>query len=162
MPTPWCFISSRPISQIPQCIRQISHNVTFCNRKVHTCAHFCYKMVHCGDMGLMHYEICATLQSQLSAGLFILWGCFIRNYTVLYDLFILRQSGPSGKCTATRIIFWGVCQLLHQTVPQVAPIRHIQKNRIFLWYSLRQVSTHYFFIHSNRGVVKFTSRVLFY
>ena len=27
-------------TNIPQC--------TFCNRNVHTCAHFCYKMVHCG------------------------------------------------------------------------------------------------------------------
>ena len=39
---------NRPISQIPECIRQISHNATFCNRNVHTCAHFCYKMLYCG------------------------------------------------------------------------------------------------------------------
>ena len=30
----------RAISQIPQCIRQISHNAPFCNRNVHTCAYF--------------------------------------------------------------------------------------------------------------------------
>ena len=36
------------ISQIPQCIRQISRNASFCNRDVHTCAHICYQMVHCG------------------------------------------------------------------------------------------------------------------
>ena len=35
---------TRPISQIPQRIRQISHNTPFCNRN---CT-FCYKMVHCG------------------------------------------------------------------------------------------------------------------
>ena len=40
--------SYRPISQILQCIRQMSHNAPFCNRNVHTCAHFCYKVVHCG------------------------------------------------------------------------------------------------------------------
>ena len=39
---------NRPISQIPQCTSPISHNASFCNRNVHTCAHFCYKMVHCG------------------------------------------------------------------------------------------------------------------
>ena len=39
---------NRPISQIPQCIRQISHNAPFCNRNVHICAHFCYKMLHYG------------------------------------------------------------------------------------------------------------------
>ena len=38
----------RPISRIPQCIRQISHNVSFSDRNADTCAHFCYKMVHCG------------------------------------------------------------------------------------------------------------------
>ena len=37
-----------PNSQIPQCTSPISHNAPFCNRNVHTCAHFCYKMVHCG------------------------------------------------------------------------------------------------------------------
>ena len=36
------------ISQIPRCIRQISQTAPFWNRNVHTCAHFCYKMVHCG------------------------------------------------------------------------------------------------------------------
>ena len=45
----WLFnYYNRPISQIPQCIRQIPHNAPYCNRNVHTCAHFCYKMVHCG------------------------------------------------------------------------------------------------------------------
>ena len=39
---------NRPISQIPECTCAISHNATFCNRNVHTCAHFCYKMLHCG------------------------------------------------------------------------------------------------------------------
>ena len=39
---------NRLISQIPQCTSPISHNVPLCNRNVHTCAHFFYKMVHCG------------------------------------------------------------------------------------------------------------------
>ena len=39
---------NRPISQIPQCIHSISHNAPFCNRNVHMCAHFCYKMMHRG------------------------------------------------------------------------------------------------------------------
>ena len=38
-------------SQISQSIRQISHNAPFCDRNVHTCAHFCHKMVHCGIWG---------------------------------------------------------------------------------------------------------------
>ena len=33
---------------IPQCTSPISHNVPFCNRNVLKCAHFYYKLVHCG------------------------------------------------------------------------------------------------------------------
>ena len=40
--------SNRPVSQIPQCICAVSHNAPYCKRNVHMCAHFCYKMVHCG------------------------------------------------------------------------------------------------------------------
>ena len=39
--------SNRPNSQIPQCTCSISHNASFCNRNVHMCAYFGYKMVHC-------------------------------------------------------------------------------------------------------------------
>ena len=67
-----CLFCNRPISHISQCIRHISHNTQFkytiymcpfllqngvvrfgmhnappCSRNVHTCAYFCYKMVHC-------------------------------------------------------------------------------------------------------------------
>ena len=37
-----------PISQISTCTSPISNNAPFCNRNVHICAHFCYKMVQCG------------------------------------------------------------------------------------------------------------------
>ena len=40
--------NNRPIWQIPQCISLVSHSAPFCERNVHTCAHFSYKMVHCG------------------------------------------------------------------------------------------------------------------
>ena len=43
----WCIFKIL-ISQVPQYIRGISHNAPFCNRNVHLCAHFCYRMVHCG------------------------------------------------------------------------------------------------------------------
>ena len=33
---------------IPQCTSPISHNASFWNRNVHMCAHFCYKIMHCG------------------------------------------------------------------------------------------------------------------
>ena len=58
----WDPVAQIPQSHIPQC--------TFCNRNVHMCAHFCYKMVHFvthahllqngafWDMGLVHCGIC--------------------------------------------------------------------------------------------------------
>ena len=36
------------IAQISKCTSPISHNAPFCNRNVHMCAHFCYKIVHYG------------------------------------------------------------------------------------------------------------------
>ena len=38
----------RSVLQIPRCIPRISHDAPLCNRNVHMCAHFYYKMVHCG------------------------------------------------------------------------------------------------------------------
>ena len=46
-----------PISQIPQCIRQISHNATFCNRNVHMCT-FLLQNAALWDMGIVHPGIC--------------------------------------------------------------------------------------------------------
>ena len=36
------------VPQIPWCTSPISHNAPCCSRNVRMCAHFCYKMVHCG------------------------------------------------------------------------------------------------------------------
>ena len=53
------------ISLIPQCTGRISHNAPFCNRNVHACAHFCYKMVHCG---IWEWGIFGLTQSIIFAG----------------------------------------------------------------------------------------------
>ena len=59
--------SYRPISQIPQYIRKITHNASFCNRNVHTRAHFCYKIVHCRIWvwSIVGFVILSQLQSFL-------------------------------------------------------------------------------------------------
>ena len=54
-------LSDRTVSQIPQCTSLISHNAPFCNRNVHMCAHFCYKMVHCGMSDRCIFSICETI-----------------------------------------------------------------------------------------------------
>ena len=50
---------NRPSSQIPQCIRQISHNAPLCNRNVHTCT-FLLQNGALWDMGLVYCGICVT------------------------------------------------------------------------------------------------------
>ena len=45
---PFFVYIKRLIPQIPQCTCPMSHNALFCNRNMHMCAHFCYKMMHCG------------------------------------------------------------------------------------------------------------------
>ena len=81
------FISqvNRPNSQIPKCINPISHNAPLCNRNVHTCAHFCYKMVHCGifvrcSMGfeILDYSVHGTVSYLIIAAL-VLTLCVL-NY----------------------------------------------------------------------------------
>ena len=63
---------NREISQIPQCIKQLFHNAPLCNRNVHTCAHFCYKVVHCGVwdcciVGLLQQIYCLCTGMKLGA-----------------------------------------------------------------------------------------------
>ena len=40
-------------------IGQITHNAQFCNRNVHTCVHFCYKMVHWGIWSYALWDFCS-------------------------------------------------------------------------------------------------------
>ena len=47
------YTCNKPISQIPQCIRQISHNAPSCNRNVHT---FLLQNGTLWYVGLVHYE----------------------------------------------------------------------------------------------------------
>ena len=55
---------NNPVAQILQCTSPISHNAPFCDRNVHMCAHFCYKMVHYGIfmkciMGFIRWIYCS-------------------------------------------------------------------------------------------------------
>ena len=61
-------VPHRSISQIQQYITQISHNAPLCNRNVHTCAHFCYKVVHCRiwDRCIVGFVRCILTHSNAS------------------------------------------------------------------------------------------------
>ena len=102
---------NRLISQIPQCIRQISNKTPFCNRNVHTCALW----VHCGiwDWFIVGLEQQAMVSSRIivfynkqnswiqqkKAGT---WSCtkeknsFIYIYIYIYPYNILRPR-PNGR-----------------------------------------------------------------
>ena len=75
-----CEFRVNSISQIPrvECIRQISHNAPLCDRNVHTCAHFCYKVVRCG---IRDWHIVG------------LWDGSIRTITMFHGI-----SGYSERC----------------------------------------------------------------
>ena len=79
----WC---NRPIPQIPQCAHMwtfllqngaLWDNAPFCNRNVHRCAHFFYKMVHCGTMSNAHLSNCICEIGLLRLGK---QGCCMQNH----------------------------------------------------------------------------------
>ena len=59
------FLPNRLVARILQCISPTSHNAPLCNRNMHTCAYFCYKVVHSGIfvwciMGLRDSSVLTT------------------------------------------------------------------------------------------------------
>ena len=60
-PDKWITDCNRPISQIPQCLGQTSHDAPFCNRNVHTCTHFCYIMANWGIRAVALRDLCNGL-----------------------------------------------------------------------------------------------------
>ena len=64
------FSCNRPLVQIPQCTSPVSYSAPFCNRNVHICAHFCYRLLHCGIfvwciMGFVRWVYCAIHDEKL-------------------------------------------------------------------------------------------------
>ena len=51
-----------PSPQIPQCIRQVSHNAPLCDRNVHTCALCGMGLVHCGTVNLVYRPVAQIWQ----------------------------------------------------------------------------------------------------
>ena len=83
----------RPTTQITQSIRQISHNALFCSRNVHTSAHFCYKMVHCGIwdwcmVGFVEQFYCSSTRQQATT----LIKVHLRDMASLYASELTMQT----------------------------------------------------------------------
>ena len=80
---------NRPISQIPWCIRQYP-TAPFCNRNVHTCAHFCYKIVHCG---IWHWCILGFVRWVNWHGIAIILMAILFHYTGTLS-FLFKSQQP--------------------------------------------------------------------
>ena len=78
--------TNRPISQIPQCIRLISHNAPYFSRNVHMCTHFCHKMVYRGiwDWCIVGYRTSA------------LWDCD-KPWAIMSPFFVIISSGNASQ-----------------------------------------------------------------
>ena len=88
-------LSNRPVTQIPQCTSLLFHNAPFCNRNVHVCAHFCYKMVHC-RICMMHCGICEMgLFRFHSFALDTKLCCFVSGYSFLCGIDLISKSHNS-------------------------------------------------------------------
>ena len=107
---PWY---NRPISQIQQYIRQLFHNAPFCNRNVDTCAHHCYKMVHCEI-----WDWCITGFVQQTVKL----AWYHMDKGCQYDYFVIKFQLP--KSPKQLYCCEGV-------------------NNTHLWYRLTTAPTHY-------------------
>ena len=106
-------ICSRPIAQIPQCTRPISHNASFCNRNVHVRtfllrigALWDICLVHCGiwEMGLLlhcirYHMIMGRLwqESTVLMG-YIITGCFTALYGNIIGYAMLQPHYLDDSC----------------------------------------------------------------
>ena len=113
-------LHNRPIWQITQCIRQISHNVSFCNRNVHICAHFCYKMIHCGIwnrciVGFVHYVnwfiLTIDKASVACVGSAHFWVCRFKWQLACAFGIVMRNSLPIFLVVIYIYIY--TCYLIH-------------------------------------------------
>ena len=89
--------SDRLVAQIPQCTSPIPHNTLFCNRNVHRCARFCYKIVHFGIFVWYHVGFVRWVNSALSNFWHICWRVLHRyhifNYVMKFTAWTLNFTG---------------------------------------------------------------------
>ena len=82
--------------------QNVSHNAPSCNRNVHTCSYFCYKMVHCGM-----WDWCILLFVQqglliiISATFSFLWKFSKRHFNAFVkfnlDIYLHNLTSWSNK-----------------------------------------------------------------
>ena len=114
--------SNRPISQIPQCIRQISHNATFCNRNVHMRAHFCYKMLHCG---IWHRCILG----------FVKWVYYIMQWAGLKLMLFFSQSLQQLMILniySSWLSLKSIKDIFQHFIDSVTPLNHLEMSSFWL------------------------------
>ena len=106
IPTETRAFPNGPVTQIPHCISPVSYNAPFCKRNVHICAHFFYKMVHCGvfaalwdlwDGSFVHPSLSTTIITSNDTAI-------TPRFDVIISL-LLRQIYDSRRHTQTHIEF---------------------------------------------------------
>ena len=124
---------------VPQCIRQMSHTAPFCNRNVHTCAHFCYKIAQCGIwswciVGFVNEINCLPLilvHRWMNTVANILQPT-ISNKSALAQGMVWRRSCYKPSPKPTRIV-WQQCSLrIYAAYRGAAP-------KLAIWKKLRKV-----------------------
>ena len=93
------WVKNRSISQIPRRIGQISRNVSFGNRNLHTYAHFCYKMMHCGMWDWCVVEFVRQSYWHVCVWVLVenLLKQFIIGYGVLLQYLLKTPSNKAGN-----------------------------------------------------------------
>ena len=74
-----------------ECIRLITHSAPFCNRNEHTCAHFCYKMVHCGTWNWYIMGFVKQVQIVSFQKIVYIWKCCLQNCDHLFCTQCVKQ-----------------------------------------------------------------------
>ena len=110
------YLHNRPISQIRECIRQISHNAPLCNRNVHACAHFCHIMMHCGIWDWCFVRYVQVLNRRVSLMRVLLVACreLVVDYNTLREVLYVFEHKIyiSIHAPYTRIVvFWHISNI---------------------------------------------------
>ena len=91
--------ANRPIPQIPQCIRHVSHNAPLCNRNVHVCT-FLLQRGSMWDMGQVHCGV---------------WDwCIVGLWIWSIDLWHKSHNAPVPFPTMHYVILLQACAFLLQ------------------------------------------------
>ena len=90
----------RHVAQILQCTSTRSHSAPFGNRNVNTCAHFCYKIMHCGIFVWCILGFVWYVHMSQTCNILLIFRSSVPNKSALidkwhiYSYFVHNRSAP--------------------------------------------------------------------